>query len=66
MSNPTPQEQIAALQSELIQVREKGGDRTPKSAADNRSAEGEVLGKLGIAYYQGYRCVRLVIREVNG
>ncbi|MBP0042416.1 MAG: CHAT domain-containing protein [Roseofilum sp. SBFL] len=55
-SNPeelTPQEQIYALQHELIQVREKGGDRTPESAADPRSAECEVLGKLGVAYYQG-------------
>jgi CHAT domain-containing protein/uncharacterized protein HemY len=49
---PTSQEQIYALQQELIQVREKGGDRAPESAADNRSAECEVLGKLGMAYYQ--------------
>jgi hypothetical protein len=58
MSDSTPQEQtsqeqVYALQQELIQVREKGQYRTPESAADNRSAECEVLGKLGIAYYQG-------------
>ncbi|AFY84538.1 tetratricopeptide repeat protein [Oscillatoria acuminata] len=50
MNPPTPKEQIEALQSELIQLR-KRGDRT-ESRQDNRHAELEILGKLGIAYYQ--------------
>ncbi|MBK4732986.1 tetratricopeptide repeat protein, partial [Oxynema sp. CENA135] len=50
MSTPTPQEQVAALQEQLIQIR-KRGDRT-ESRQDNRPAESEILGKLGIAYYQ--------------
>ncbi|MCT7955277.1 tetratricopeptide repeat protein [Laspinema palackyanum] len=50
MNPPTPKEQIEALQSELIQLR-KRGDRT-ESRQDNRHAESEILGKLGIAYYQ--------------
>ncbi len=50
MNPPTPKKQIEALQSELIQVRNRG-DRT-ESPPDNRPAESEILGKLGIAYYQ--------------
>ncbi len=50
---PTSQEQIYALQQELIQVREKGGDRTSESPEAHRLAECQILGKLGVAYYQG-------------
>ena len=50
MNLPTPKEQIEALQSALIQLR-KRGDR-PQSLPDHRLGESEILGKLGIAYYQ--------------
>lgn len=43
MSQPSPQEQIAALLSELIQAREKG---------EHTLEVYQVLSKLGVAYYQ--------------
>ncbi len=57
---PTSQEQIYALQQELIQVREKGGDRTSESPEAHRLAECQILGKLGVAYDQGQQWQELV------
>jgi tetratricopeptide (TPR) repeat protein len=49
MNTPTPQEQIATLKEQLIQIRKRGD--CVEARQDNRSAECEILGNLGIAYY---------------